>query len=551
MENKRKKTNDILKQGTILAAASILVRVIGLLYRIPLSNQLGEEGNGIYGIAYEIYSLALIVSSYGMPLAVSKMVAAKNVKHEYKNAFKIFKNALLFAAVIGGLVGGIIFFGASFFANAMKCSNAVMPLQILAPTIFCVALVGVFRGFFQGQNTMVPTAVSQIIEQILNAVVSIVAAYNFMAIHKHAKNVAAYGAAGSTTGTLSGAVIALVFLLGVFFLYRPVMRKKMAKDNHPMDSNRDIYRILFITIVPVILSQTVYQISGTIDSALFGNIMAGKQFTESVRNALLGVYSSQYRVLCSVPLGVSTAMGTSMIPSVVASFTKNEMGEVKAKIKSVVKFNMIIAFPSAVGLAVLSKPIIMLLFPSLVTYRGIASNLLLFGSSAIVFFALSTVTSGVLQAINKMRVPVIHSAISLAIHVVLVYVLLRFTNLGVYSLIIGNVTFPLVVCILNWRSVGIELEYEQEVKTTFVLPLVASLVMGLLCFGSYYGLHALLASVFSAYICNAVCTIVAFLVAVIVYFVMLLVLKTMTADELKAMPMGRTIYRMGHKLRLI
>ena len=245
MENKKKKTNDILKQGTILAAASILVRLIGLVYRVPLNDRLGEQGNGIYSIAYKIYSIALIISSYGLPLAVSKMVAAKNVKGEYKNAHKIFVNALIFAMTTGGIVGGIVYFKADFLSGLMGSENAAMPLRVLAPTILCVAILGVFRGFFQGQNTMVPTAVSQIFEQIVNAAVSIGAAYLFMDIYKNAANVAAYGATGSTTGTLFGALTALIFMICVYFANRTIIKKKMANDTHKVDGNKEIYRVLF------------------------------------------------------------------------------------------------------------------------------------------------------------------------------------------------------------------------------------------------------------------------------------------------------------------
>lgn len=550
MENNKKKTNDILKQGTILAAASILVRLIGLVYRIPLTDRLGEQGNGIYSIAYKIYSIALIISSYGLPLAVSKMVAAKNVKGEYKNAHKIFVNALLFAMTIGGIVAGIVYFKADFLSGLMGSENAAMPLRVLAPTILCVAILGVFRGFFQGQNTMVPTAVSQIFEQIINAVVSVGAAYLFMDMYKTAKNVAAYGATGSTTGTLLGALTALIFMVCVYLVNRSVIKKKMGKDTHEVDSNKQIYRILLITVIPVILSQVVYQISGTIDSSLFLNLTKN-QYSSKVRESLIGTYSGQYDLLINVPLGIATAMGTSMIPSIVSSFTAYDMDEVKYKVKSVIKFNMMIAFPSAVGLAVLGKPINAMLFRNLVEYRDLAANLLLFGSIAIVFFALSTVTTGILQAINKMSLPVIHSAISLAIHVVLVFVLLKFTDLGIYSLIIGNVTFPFVVCVLNWKSVGEHLEYKQEVKTTFALPAVSALIMGGACAGVYYGLSAMLSNVLGGYICNLICTLFAVVVAVAVYFISLLALKTVTEEELKTMPMGRTLYTIGHKMHLI
>lgn len=559
MERKQKKTNNILKQGTILAVASVIVRMIGLLYRVPLNNLLTDGGIGIYSVAYQIYQVALIVSSYGLPLAVSKMVAAKNVKGEYKNSQKIFKDALIFAAVIGGVVGGIIYFGADFFAGMWEMKGVALPLRVLAPTIFFVAVLGVFRGFFQGQNTMVPTAISQVFEQIVNAVVSFVAAYLLMEMHSQSQNKYAYGAAGSTAGTLSGALAALLVMIGVYMLNRPVFRRQRRRDRHPVDSDRDIYRMLFVTVIPVILSQTVYQISSVIDSLMFGKIMAGHHVSESVRSGLIGAYSGQYTLLLSVPLGIATAMGTSIIPSVVASFNSEDYDGVEYKIKSVVKFNMMLAIPCAVGLSVLGTQVVYMIFPNLITYRHVAGMMLLTGSIALVFYALSTVTSGVLQAVNQMKLPMIHSAISLAIHVVLVFVLLQYTNLGVYALIIGNITFPLVVCILNWRSVGKCLEYHQEIRTTFTLPTVAALIMGVVCLLSYHGLHLVIAQMGKLvdlggkgpYFNNAISTLVAVILGVVVYFLVALLLKTVEEEELMEMPMGRTLWSVAKKLHLL
>lgn len=553
METKQKKTNDVLKQGTILATASIIVRMIGLLYRVPLSNILGDEGNGIYSVAFQIYQVALIVSSYGLPLAVSKMVAAKNVNGEYRNSHKIFKNALIFAAVIGGIVGGIIFLWAEQFAHIMRMDKAVLPLRVLAPTIFVVAILGVFRGFFQGQNSMIPTAVSQVFEQVVNAIVSYVAALVLIRINSSSPDKSAYGAAGSTTGTLSGACIALLVMIGIYMVNKPIFRRQKRRDRHPVDDNWSIYKTLFLTVIPVILSQTVYQISGFLDSMMFGNIMDGHGMEETVRTSLIGAYSGQYTLLLSVPLGIATAMGTSIIPSVVSSFTREDYDGVKHKVKSVVKFNMLLAIPCAVGLSVLGLPIVQLIFPRL-KYQAVAGNLLLYGSVALVFFALSTVTSGVLQAINQMRAPVIHSAVSLGIHVVLVYVLLQYTDLGVYALIIGNITFPLVVCILNWYSVRKSLDYAQEVKTTFLYPVIASLVMGAASYGVYQLMHMLIKLAVGqkfAYINNALSCIVALGVAVVVYFVTCLLLKTVEEEELMEMPMGRTLWTIAKKFHMM
>lgn len=170
-------------------------------------------------------------------------------------------------------------------------------------------------------------------------------------------------------------------------------------------------------------------------------------------------------------------MASSTIPSIAASTVSGNQKEIHRKVRGVVKFNMAVAIPAAVGLAVLARPILTLLFPSLTTYRDLAANLLVYGSSAVVFFALSTITSAVLQSVNQMRTPVIHGALSMVLHVMLLYLLLRFTDLGIYGLIIGNVTFPMVICAFNWRSVGAALSYRQEVGKTFLIPLIASLVM--------------------------------------------------------------------------
>lgn len=527
-----------------MAAASIIVRMIGLVYRIPMANTLGEEGNGIYNIAYYIYSLALIISSYSLPLAVSKMVAARVSQKEYKNAYRYFTAALKFATASGLVVGGAVFIGAGALANLFETPGAKYPLQILAPTIFIVALLGVFRGFFQGNSTMVPTALSQIFEQIINAVVSVVAAYGFMKAHSASNNISAYGAAGGTLGTLAGAMTALLFLMGIYFLYKPVYKRKIKRDKTRKISNRALYEGVIMTIMPVILSQTIYQCSSTLDTMLFGKIMKYKGMEEAVRTSMIGVYGSQYTVLLSVPLGIATSMGTSMIPSIVSSYTLERYDEVKKKVKSVIKFNMLIAFPSAAGLTVLSEPIIRLLFPSLVTYRGVAAKLLLFGSVALIFSALSTVTSGVLQGINRMKIPTIHSAISLGIHIVIVAVLLAVTDIGVYALIIGNITFPLVVCILNARSVKQYLKYDQEVKTTFLIPLLSSVIMGAAVFAIYQILELLLHR-------NIISVVVSVAAGIFVYFVSILILKGVQEEELKEMPMGRTMASVAKKMHLI
>lgn len=536
-----KKGNDFLLQGTILAVASILVRMIGLVYRIPMMNILGEEGNGAYHIAYQIYNVALILSSYSLPLAVSKMVAAKMVKKEYRNSYKIFRCAMIFALISGGIFAFFVYIFAEPFAKLWGYPQAGLALKILAPTILVVAIVGVFRGYFQGKNTMVPTAFSQVFEQIINAIVSVVAAYFMMKAHSASENIANYGAAGGTLGTLMGAITALIFLVLVYLLYRPTIKKQIRRDKiSQKEPLPEIYKLLFITITPIILSQTVYQISGFIDAGLFGQIMRSRGMEINERSSLMGMYS-KYTLLIGVPLGISSAMSSSMIPSMVSSKAIKDKKALKKKVHDSVKFNMLIAFPCAVGMTVLAKPIMSMIFSGSSKESAI---ILQMGACAIIFYALSTVTSAVLQGINRMRIPVTHSAISLVFHCIIVFILLKYTNAGVYALAIGNVIFPLFVCILNWISVGLHLKYNQEIIKTFVIPAVSAGIMGVFVYFIYSGLKMFLSS-------NTICTLSAIGIGAIIYFLCLMLMKCLSEEEIRNMPLGNKLVLIVKRYHLL
>ena len=269
MQTEKKAKPSFLIQGTILAMAGILVRIIGLIYRIPMTNILGEEGIGVYSAAYQIYNIILLLSSYSLPLAVSKLVSAKMAVKEYRNAYRIFCGAMAFALIVGTLACAICWFGAEFFAQAiLNMPEASTAIKVLAPAIFVMALLGVLRGLFQGQGTMIPTALSQIFEQIINAIVSVVAAYylfqyglNADKIHSADIYANAYGAAGGTLGTLMGAVTALIFCGFVYLLYNRVIKRQLRRDQSTQwDSYADISKVLMMTILPVILSSVVYNI---------------------------------------------------------------------------------------------------------------------------------------------------------------------------------------------------------------------------------------------------------------------------------------------------
>ena len=531
----------IIKQGTILAAASVISRIIGMLYRSPMAAVIGDKGNGLYSFAFEIYSIALILSSYSMPLAVSKLLSARFAKKEYKNADKIYKFAYIFAAVSGMVMALILFFGAGTIERLSGHEGLALPLKVLAPTVFVVALAGTIRGFFQSRNTMMPTAVSQLAEQIINAIVSIVAAVILVRFAANEFDKARYGAAGGTIGTLFGALSSLMFLIFLFVIYKPRMKKHLSHDKVGVTvSNEEVLKLIVATIVPVILSQTVYQSIGVVDGFMFGNLYKGSDST-----ALYGIYSSKYRLMVNVPNAISSALASSMIPSLVSLYTLKNFVEFRARLKTSVKFNMIIAFPCAFGISALSGMIMKLLFPT--TDTVISGRMLMYGSVAVLFYALSTVTNAALQGMDRMRLPVRHAAISLLIHIPLMVILLKFTKLGAHALVIGNIIYPLIVCALNWASVARYANYRQEVKTTFIIPLLASSVMWI----ETFCLSRLMVKVLPVnYVTNALITIICIVNACLVYFIMLFVLKGVTREELKEFPMGGRMAKFADKLKI-
>lgn len=548
MGRKAKKDSNFIVQGGILAVAGIITRIIGMFYRIPVTNIISPEGNGYYAAAYQVYNIMLLISSYSLPLAVSKLVSARISNGQYKNAHRIFQCAMLFAFLTGGTVCLLIFFGAQFFAGTiMSEPMSAIALRVFAPTLLIVAIMGVVRGYFQGMGTMIPTAVSQIIEQIVNAVVSIVAAnYLFSygkkvaAVLREDSYAPAYGAAGSTIGTSSGALVGLIFLLVLLAMIHSTLRRQLKRDESTRTEGfAEVFKIILLTVVPVILSTAIYNICDIIDNGMFNKIMTlngmGKEKT-----SIWGIFTGEYKLLLNVPIALSNAMSASTVPTLASCISSGNKKAARKKIAAAMRFTMIIAFPCAVGLGVLALPIMSMLFED--GYE-LAAKLMHFGCINILFFSISTLTNGVLQGINHMKIPVRNAAISLVIHVAVLYLLLTQTKLGIFSLVIANFVFAFLMSLLNQMAIRKYLRYRQEIARTFIVPGIASVIMGILLF-AIYRLCALALP-------NIASTLISIVFGAVVYFVVILKLRGIRKEELLTMPMGAKLAAVAEKMRLL
>ena len=549
-KTKGKRESNFVVQGSILAVAGIIVRLIGILYRVPMTNIIGDEGMGYYSTAFNVYNIMLILSSYSLPLAVSKMVSARMAKGQYRNAVRVLKAALVYATVVGGLACFITWNFADFFATtAFNTPFCVYALKTLAPTIWIMAYLGVLRGFFQGHGTMIPTAISQIFEQVINAVISVVAAGVLFKIGLDSNRVynttgypQAFGAAGGTIGTGAGALAALLFMLLLFSIYWPVVKRRKRRDrSRRTDSYGDISVTFLFTVVPVIISSAVYNINAVVDNSIMAYGMEalgrGKEFL-----SLWGIYNNKYMLLVHVPLAMANSLSSSLIPSLSGAVARKEKGAVIAKTSLAIRFAMLIAIPSAVGLTVLSAPINNLLFKSGDNTEAI--RMLITGSAAVIFLSMSTVTNAILQGINHMNVPVRNAFISLILHIGVLYLMLMVFKMGIYSMVFANIAFAVFMCILNAIAIRRYLNYRQEIVKTFLLPAVASAFMGAAAFGVYKGVTLIIKS-------NLLGTIFAVLAAIAVYGVLLIKLRCVDEEELYSMPGGTKVIRLSRKLHLM
>lgn len=549
---KKSSKNSFIIQGSILAFAGILVRVIGLIYRIPLNRILGDVGLGYYGTAFDFYNILILLSSQSMPLAVSKIVSEKLEKRQFRNAHKVFKGALIYGTIIGVCFGLFLFIGADWIAATIyKAPPVAVAFRVLAPTLTIACILGVVRGYFQGMGNMVPTAVSQVFEQIVNAVVSIIAAYELGAYGYTLSKIAskaeesrdAYAAAGGTLGTLSGAFIALLFMFFILWINKDILKKRVKRDRTGIeDRYGTITKIILFTITPVLLSTTIYNIGNLLDNPIYQNITIGILGTsERSSFAAWGIYSGYYRTLTTMPIAIASSLSTAIVPSLVRSYIAGDHLVVKNKVTLAQKFSMLIAFPCGMGLSVLGGPINALLFGT-----GVKDTILIMAFSifTVVAFSLSTISNAILQGIDKLNVPIRNSAISLGIHLVVLPVLLIVFRLGIYAVVIGDFTFAMTVAVLNSFSIKRYLGYQQEIHFTLIKPFICSAVMGICCF-IVYRLGTLILDI------NAIWTIISILVGVAVYGIVLIFSKTITEEELYSMPKGTAIIGILKKVHLL
>lgn len=554
------KKERFLVHAVILAVAGFVSRALGLLYAVPLYHIIGEEGNGYYGTAYEIYNMLLLITAYSMPMAISKIMSVYVAEKDYVNCKRLFRTCLFYVIVVGG-IGAVVTY---IFADSFVIAPAALSLRVMAPTIFFSGILSVLRGYTQAHNTMIPTAVSQMVEQLFNAVCSIVFAVvlvrfasagggqgilDFLGIDGNyvyaqagknsimSKNdmtipPTAFGAMGSALGTLVGVLVALIYMVICIMLTKNRRKQQYVTDNSIFDENRydieykgntdysdkslapesyfTLFRVIFMYASPIILTSFIYNLATTIDMKIFWNWALGNGYSQETAASIFGIYSRQYLVLINVPIAIASAISSSMLPSLSVEFSSNELESVKARISKSVRSVVVCAVPSVVGLMVLSKPIMQLLFKGT---SEAASDALVLGSISVLFFSVATVLNTALQAMGKSLIAIKNVTRALIIHILYVVGMLKVSGAVMGILVTGSVLYSMAMCFGNIKSLEKYFHSRLNVIDVVGKPVIASLIMGVISILAYTLLNSVGLGIFLSLLITVG-------ISVIVYFVM-------------------------------
>lgn len=536
MKNNNRKIS-FVKQAAILAIAGILVRLLGFLYRLPLTDLLGDEGNGIYSAGFYLYIFFLVMSSAGLPAAISKIVSEKYSLGEYKNVKKVFKVSLIIASFGGAFFSVVMFFSAKWFCNLIGSPQSYYAILTLSPTVFIVSVISVFRGYFQGIGTTVPTAISQIIEQIFNALFSIYLAYILVGIGIE------FGAAGGTAGTGIGAFAGLIYISILFLRRKKDINEKilLEKNEYEIESAKKIALNIIKIAIPIIAGTAIFSMTNLIDMQMVNRRLAfSGAFSESEITALYGQLTGKYVTITTLPVSISTALATAVIPSIASSVIKKDKKSVKEKISTTLRLTMIISIPAAIGIGVLSNEILKLLFPS---YSD-GGNLLRWGSISIIFLALYQILTGILQGLGKMKAPAKNALIGSLIKIPINYVLIAIPFINVVGAVISTTFCYILASILNLKELKKCTNVLIDYKSIFLKPIIASLIMGIACYFSNKFLYNLTQN-------NTISTLISIIIGILIYLVALALIKGFKREDLKLMPMGNTIIKILDKVNLI
>lgn len=542
--------NKFVKGAIVLTLAGIIVKVLGAVYRIPLYNIIGAEGMGLFQAVYPIYAMMLSISTAGVPVAVSKLVAERLARSNYRGAQQIFWVAQGLMVGTGLLVTGILLIGARYYTeNLLKAPGAYYPLLAITPSVIFFAIKSTFRGYFQGQQTMVPTALSQIVEQIVR-----VATIFFLASWLVKESVE-MGAAGAAFGTVTGAGAALLLLIIVYLWRRPGFNRLVAKGNNSLASIKGVMSEILALALPITIGNIVLPLVNMVDATIILPRLQAGGFSEVEALKMFGNFTGAAMPLINLPTIFTIALATSLVPAIAKANSQQNFHTIRRLGNLANRIGLMIGLPAAIGLYLLAEPISIMLYENVDVARPLS-----LAAFAIVFISLNQTTAPVLQGMGKTYLPVTNMFIGLVLKVIINFTLTAIPAINILGPVFGTIIGFAVAGYLNLRAITKLVGAGLDFTKSFLKPTLNSILMGLVVYLSYPPVLTAIADMgllmkvaeliprLAAYqqrLEVAIAVMVVMLLGVAVYGLATLLTGTITRSELELVP------KVGKKLAAV
>ena len=529
--SEQKKQNFL--QGTaLLAMATVIVKLVGALYKVPLNAIIGEKGFGYFSTAYEIYNILLMISTAGLPVAMSRMISeASSLEHygQVRQVYLTAKRIFLILGIAGSVLMTVFCRPLAAFWNQ---PDAWAAIGFLGPCVLLICIMSAYRGFFQGQSNMIPTAVSQVLEVVTKLVVGMIAAVAFL----KATASISLAAGGAILGVTASCLVSAVYLFGCF---RRSYRQLPETGDTPKSFGATAKELLKIA-VPITVSSTILSIITSLSSKIYMGRLLGSGISQAAADTMRGVHVMT-QTIYNMPCAFITPITVSIIPAITAQITLKKFRETRMTEESAIRITGIFAMPCAVGLVCLARPITALLGG----YTG--ENLVLAGQMmtvlgvSVVFNALVLVTTAIMQAHGNVNRPVANMLIGGIIKLIIVYVLTGNRAIGIVGTPIGTLTSYVVICILNVFSIRSLVADPPRMIVNLIRPFLAACVMGVAVLLSWRGLSTLGLTGLTG---RVVLAGVPVAIGIVVYVLAAIALKVVTREDCLLLPKGEKIAKL-------
>ncbi len=517
-----------VKGATILALTGITARVIGAVFRIVLAAILGDEGIGLYMYAYPVYSTLLVVSTAGIPVALSKLMAENIALKDYREALRVFRVALFILTLSGLAITMVLLLGAEFFAaSIVKDMEAVYPLMAISPAIFFVTIMAALRGFFQGQQNMIPTAASQLLEQLVRVGFSIFLVLLLLPVGLE------FAAAGATSGAAAGGLGGLVFL-SIFYWRKRGRFMSLAdqqEKHEPAPVSRIIGRI-FSLAVPVTIGGLVIPLISLIDLAVVPRQLQAAGFDLETARALYGQLTGMAGPIVYFPNVVALALSISLVPAISEAFALKDRLLIQSRTAVAVKLTVFFALPSALGLYLLAEPITVLLYDN-----AAAGYSLAYMSWSVIPLCLYVTTTGLLQGLGRPIVPALNMIYGGAVKTLFAWYLTAVPELNVGGAALASVIGIGVAAALNLYHVSRFTGWRGNFREVLLLPGLSVVAMSIIVYGAYGGIARYGEPFLSAGRLNAAAVLLAIIAGILVYSLVLFLTGGLSREELNMVPL--------------